>query len=486
MEQDDLFNDLGEDFDGEEPRHSGKKKKSKASAGVLIAVIAAVVMLVAAVLLYFFVLKDMLSYNKAGELFQNGEYEAAKAAYTALGNYKDSSELVKRCDYRTACDLFVNGRLEEATALFEALGDYSDSRAWAENCHAAILTREYETAAALMEAGDLEGAKAAFLTLGDHADSADQVRECDYRLALSYMDSGDLYAARDLFEELGEYKDSTDMLTECMYRIALSLYEKGDYEGAAELFAGLIGYKDADSMLAATLAGMGMGAETDEEGPDGEEPEDGPEEARQNSEYDASGWRVGSYVTFGHYPQTQSGTDNTPIEWKVLEKRGNEFLLLSRYGLAGQQYYSKLRNTTWEASSMRTWLNDEFIYDAFTAAENGAIILSDIDNSRGQSLSNEPGGNDTRDKIFLLSSKEVMEYFPEKADRILTPTAYAKKTGAYAEPYSGLTWWWTRSPGNNQAVIASLNIDGGRTDYAVSQKSGAVRPAIWVDADLLP
>ena len=27
----------------------------------------------------------------------------------------------------------------------------------------------------------------------------------------------------------------------------------------------------------------------------------------------------GNYITFGYYPQTADGTDNTPIEWLVLD-----------------------------------------------------------------------------------------------------------------------------------------------------------------------
>ena len=50
---------------------------------------------------------------------------------------------------------------------------------------------------------------------------------------------------------------------------------------------------------------------------------------------------VGDYVTFGRYPQTEAGNDQTPIEWLVLDIIGNQALLLSRYGLDAVPYNKK-------------------------------------------------------------------------------------------------------------------------------------------------
>ena len=49
---------------------------------------------------------------------------------------------------------------------------------------------------------------------------------------------------------------------------------------------------------------------------------------------------VGSYISFGTYPQTESGNDATPIEWLVLDydEDNNRALLLSRYGLDAKPY----------------------------------------------------------------------------------------------------------------------------------------------------
>ena len=54
----------------------------------------------------------------------------------------------------------------------------------------------------------------------------------------------------------------------------------------------------------------------------------------------------GDYVTFGTYPQTASGTSSTPIEWLVLDVKGDQALLLSRYGLDAIPYNRELVEIT--------------------------------------------------------------------------------------------------------------------------------------------
>ena len=75
-------------------------------------------------------------------------------------------------------------------------------------------------------------------------------------------------------------------------------------------------------------------------------------------------------VYFGKY--TQTGLfEKEPIEWRVLSVDGNEALLLADKGLDCKQFNDKETDTinedkfakyscTWETSTLRTWLNDDF------------------------------------------------------------------------------------------------------------------------------
>lgn len=69
-------------------------------------------------------------------------------------------------------------------------------------------------------------------------------------------------------------------------------------------------------------------------------PDNAVAEADEVKPLDAD-WTIGDVVTFGGYPQTAKGNDNTPIEWLVLAREGHSALLLSRYGLDIQPFHRK-------------------------------------------------------------------------------------------------------------------------------------------------
>ncbi len=193
---------------------------------------------------------------------------------------------------------------------------------------------------------------------------------------------------------------------------------------------------------------------------------------------------AGDYITFGHYKQ-DNNTDNgkEPIEWLVLEVRGSEALVISKYALDAQPYNTDYKSVTWETCSLRVWLNGEFLNNAFTAEEQRAIIMTTADNSAGQGYSewNTDGGNDTKDRIFLLSYAEAWSYFGSDSVRQSEATRYAEGRGAYTS--GGKCWWWLRSPGFHQRLAARVYTDGSLNSHGVFIDSGCVRPALWINPD---
>ena len=206
--------------------------------------------------------------------------------------------------------------------------------------------------------------------------------------------------------------------------------------------------------------------------------------------------QVGNTITFGSYPQTASGKDDTPIEWLVLEVQENRALLLSRFGLNAMQYYSWKRDITWEKSLIREWLNGEFYDRAFTEEEQRAILLTEVDNSAASCNPSwkTKSGRNTEDYLFLLSFREAQTYFglsetPQEGIRV-HPTDYAVSQGAYlhseCRTKEGLTagWWWLRSPGRARDNAIRISSDGSLSGNRVDSKTGSVRPAMWVDLNL--
>lgn len=204
---------------------------------------------------------------------------------------------------------------------------------------------------------------------------------------------------------------------------------------------------------------------------------------------------VGSYVTFGTYPQMAEGNDEMPIEWLVLDHDGDKALLLSRYGLDAQPYNTEYTDVTWERCTLRAWLNDDFLNHAFTAEEQDAILLTDVDNSDSQGYGEwtAVGGNDTQDKVFLLSYAEANSYLGvtcgdnNNIQSRVAPTAYATAQGAITSSSDKTAdgeatgFWWLRSPGNYGQNRASIIYNSGALngDY-VEHDRICVRPALWV------
>ena len=186
-------------------------------------------------------------------------------------------------------------------------------------------------------------------------------------------------------------------------------------------------------------------------------------------------------MEFGTYPFEKDGS-RRPIRWNVLKREGNKALLLSANGLDAKPYDEEWKEVTWETCTLRKWLNKEFFDTAFSPEEQRRIITTKVENPDNPEYKT-PGGNDTEDKVFLLSISEAIKYL-FRSERTAAPTPYAIQNGAY-KGYNGNCWWWLRTPGYVPNCPASVH-DGGGFDelgfgYVVIHGKYAVCPALWVD-----
>ena len=202
---------------------------------------------------------------------------------------------------------------------------------------------------------------------------------------------------------------------------------------------------------------------------------------------------VGDHIMFGNYQQkTDAGPE--PIEWRVLEIKDDEALIISEYLLEPQVYNIEMEDITWEDSSLRIWLNGDFYDTAFSASEKSHIQTVTIKNPDNP-LYGTPGGNDTEDNVFCLSLEEVQIYFADANDRMAALTDYAISRGASVNEDTKLEngmktgWWWLRTPassanraaevdcfGNIDTVINEDRVDG----CLVFSEGISVRPALWI------
>ena len=208
-------------------------------------------------------------------------------------------------------------------------------------------------------------------------------------------------------------------------------------------------------------------------------------------------------VYFGNYYYYQSNNSTKePVKWRVLSNTGGQLFLLSDQNLDVFQYHTEEENVTWETSTMRSWLNgydassntggssgtdytgDNFLDAAFSAGEQRAIVETTVVNDDNTDYDTE-GGNDTTDRIFLLSLTEASNrnYFPNDISRSSTNTAYVAgggKLGSSMYDAGEGDWWWLRSPGfdNQKAAFIEWEDCAPVADgNPVNNKNSAVRPA---------
>ena len=199
------------------------------------------------------------------------------------------------------------------------------------------------------------------------------------------------------------------------------------------------------------------------------------EEEERNSIY--SQYNAGTTHTFGTY---NHGVSTQGIVWNVLERNGNKALLISKYIIDRQKFNESAEAADWERSSIRKWLNNYFYKIAFTETEKSKILTTTLENTPNQQHGTS-SGNDTNDKIFLLSADEVQKYYKTVNETRCQVTLFAKNNGAYCDgAYFG--YWWLRTAGQFPQNASYIFYTGGisQMGYDVTGTIFGVRPAMWI------
>lgn len=194
--------------------------------------------------------------------------------------------------------------------------------------------------------------------------------------------------------------------------------------------------------------------------------------------------QVGDIIYFGNYEQdNKTANGKEEIEWRVLEKdQDGNMLVVSRYALDCRHYHNSPQQVTWETSDIRQWLNNDFISAAFSKAQKKNIKTVTLEN-RDNTDYNTNGGNDTKDKVFLLSIDEAKAYLPSTVERVCVATKYAESQGSQLESLTRSCRWWLRSPGSTLYTASFVKVDGFilQLGTPVSVEKRSVRPAMWLD-----
>lgn len=237
-------------------------------------------------------------------------------------------------------------------------------------------------------------------------------------MAKVYIAKGSYSSAIKIYQKLGDYKDSEQRIIDCHYKNGLSFEKKGSYIKSVKAFAAARNYKDSEAKKV------------------------------EMEKQSILSHKAGDLVKVGNY------------RWRILDVKDNQALLMKKTALPGMAYNSTASDVTWEKSTLRQWLNTEFLKEAFTEKERNNIIHSKLVNEDNKAYGTD-GGNDTQDYIFLLSISEAQKY------KNLFPVFKNNS--------------WLRSTGYNQQNAAFLSPDGLAMDYGYVTTSDkiSVKPVLW-------
>ncbi len=238
---------------------------------------------------------------------------------------------------------------------------------------------------------------------------------------------------------------------------------------------------------------------------------------------------VGETIEFGSYEQDNNVSNGKePIEWIVLKSEDDHALLMSVNCLDYKSYNTESTEATWETSSLREWLNNEFMDEAFSARERKRVRAQTIENLGLYAGMDEDGSwivtnseeyvknvlyqtedsNETEDRVYLLSADEsilylssgdverppLTEYAEEKFleatlkqaeesgynDEEAIRERYAELEEKYGE---GCCYWWLRSPGISDDTAAVVSYEADEIQIQNLAEGAAIRPVLWIETN---
>jgi hypothetical protein len=240
---------------------------------------------------------------------------------------------------------------------------------------------------------------------------------------------------------------------ELQYQIANEYYKAGVYLKAYFKYDEIGQYKDADKFLSTDPKMIAVS-----------------EYAKRLKPFIT----VGATVSFGH-------DHNGTLSWLVLDVRDNKSLLISNRAFIKEKYNTGRGNImTWEKCGLRRYLNSNFLSSYhFSQDEMDAILLTNVNNGSNQGNPDykTTGGNNTQDKVFVLSYAEVQKYFSNRSNK------YSCNKSSIS-PYSEVAWW-TRSPGETNDRVCVVGRTIYKKDADTNDNEVVPRPAFWIDISKL-
>ena len=181
-----------------------------------------------------------------------------------------------------------------------------------------------------------------------------------------------------------------------------------------------------------------------------------------------------------------------PIKWKIVKTEAGLSTIVAESVLdTGCFYKTSYRNlqdrdgkvvyaNDYAESYVRAFLNGDFYETAFNSLQRSIVQVTAVDNSWNTAEHTHTlDYADTNDNVYLLSYRDITEFFTDDEARKSLGTDYAKVLGI--NEYNGGSPWWSRSPAYWENGGSCLVASYGQMNYIsfVNAYYG-VRPAMTV------
>lgn len=329
-------------------------------------------------------------------------YENAAKIYKSLGNYKDSPELFAQYTKKAA----EHRKLAEEYEKKEANNAIHTVTETSKKERKNIFLRPRFIAGLLI---------LIILVCGIIYVKTESGR---YHRASFYEKIGNYEKSYKMFDNLKTYQDSEDRSIKCHYKYAEQCVADKEYDSAKKAYRLLGDYKDSEEKLAFVEIEIIKKTKT------------------------------GGNILFGGY------------HWLIADKKEDKVLLVKSQPINGFAYDEKGGDVTWQNSSLRAFLNNEFLHEIFTDSMIQSILDTEVTVPDSKKYGTV-GGNSTIDKIFLLNAKQFNQYSDILSNYLRT--------------------CWLINPGNSQSTAQFVSY-GTVMDYGydVTDTNIHIRPALWV------
>lgn len=171
-----------------------------------------------------------------------------------------------------------------------------------------------------------------------------------------------------------------------------------------------------------------------------------------------------------------------PIEWDVVEIRGDKALLVSHTSIHSSWCIDSDQDSTKydqplfeDFEDLMDWLNGEWIYVLFGDEFSKWIVPTPVTVEEGEQKDAY---------LFLLTKEEIKKYYSSKTSRIIYDVETRENKGHIREELWASRWFFYDSKSPTQLSI--INSDGSFGVQKLDKETSAgIRAAMWVDIDII-